>query len=132
NRAVVFGYSTKDPQRYGDVSFDKAGKAVSIVEKPAIPQANYAVVGLYFYPNNVIQHTKTLTPSDRGELEITDLNNIYLKQSQISVTSLGRGSAWFDTGSHESLVAVTEFPTTVEQRTGIKIGCFAEIALFQN
>ncbi|TDS64320.1 glucose-1-phosphate thymidylyltransferase RfbA [Myroides indicus] len=132
NQAVVFGYSTKDPQRYGVVSFDKSGKAVSIVEKPAIPQSNYAVVGLYFYPNNVIQHTKTLTPSDRGELEITDLNNIYLKQSQLSVTTLGRGFAWLDTGTHESLVEATEFVKTVEKRTGLKIGCLEEIALFQN
>lgn len=131
-QAVVFGYNTKDPQRYGVVNFDEYGKAVSIIEKPDFPQSTYAVVGLYFYPNNVIQYAQTLTPSDRGELEITDLNNIYLNQSCLSVTTLGRGFAWLDTGTHESLVEATEFVKTVEKRTGLKIGCLEEISLLQN
>lgn len=130
--AVVFGYTVKDPQRYGVVSFDQSGKAISIVEKPAVPQSNYAVVGLYFYPNIAIKHAQSLIPSDRGELEITALNNIFMSQSQLSVIPLGRGFAWLDTGTHESLVEATEFVKTVEKRTGLKIGCLEEIALFQN
>ncbi len=130
-KAVVFGYTVKDPQRYGVVEFDGENNVISIEEKPKLPKSNFAVVGLYFYPNNVVKTAQDLTPSNRGELEITDLNNIYLLQEKLSVQTLGRGFAWLDTGTHESLVEATEFVKTVEKRTGLKIACLEEIALYQ-
>lgn len=130
-KAVVFGYTVKDPQRYGVVEFDDLNNVISIEEKPNHPKSNFAVVGLYFYPNNVVKEAEKLQPSNRGELEITDLNNIYLNQHQLTVQTLGRGFAWLDTGTHESLVEATEFVKTVEKRTGLKIACLEEIALHQ-
>lgn len=127
--ATVFGYTVKDPSRYGVVSFDKQGKAIDIQEKPKHPTSNFAVVGIYFFPNDVVENAKKLTPSQRGELEITDLNNIYLKENRLRVETLGRGFAWLDTGTHESLVEATEFVKAVEKRTGLKIACLQEIAL---
>ncbi|MHC5309956.1 glucose-1-phosphate thymidylyltransferase RfbA [Myroides sp. LJL116] len=127
--ATVFGYTVKDPSRYGVVSFDKQGKAIDIQEKPKNPTSNFAVVGIYFFPNDVVKNAKKLTPSQRGELEITDLNNIYLKENRLRVETLGRGFAWLDTGTHESLVEATEFVKAVEKRTGLKIACLQEIAL---
>ncbi|MHC5353739.1 glucose-1-phosphate thymidylyltransferase RfbA [Myroides sp. LJL115] len=127
--ATVFGYTVKDPSRYGVVSFDKQGKAIDIQEKPKKPTSNFAVVGIYFFPNDVVENAKKLTPSQRGELEITDLNNIYLKENRLRVETLGRGFAWLDTGTHESLVEATEFVKAVEKRTGLKIACLQEIAL---
>lgn len=131
-QATVFGYTVKDPNRYGVVSFDKDGKAQSIEEKPTEPKSNFAVVGLYFYPKNAVSLAKTLTPSLRGELEITALNNLYLQEHKLMVNTLGRGFAWLDTGTHESLVEATEFVKTVEKRTGLKIACLQEIALNNN
>lgn len=128
-KAVVFGYTVKDPQRYGVVEFNKQNQVISIEEKPVNPKSNFAVVGLYFYPNNAISYAKTLQPSSRGELEITSLNNLYLQQNNLQVQPLGRGFAWLDTGTHESLVEATEFVKTVEKRTGLKIACIEEIAL---
>lgn len=128
-KAVVFGYTVKDPQRYGVVEFDQQNQVISIEEKPITPKSNFAVVGLYFYPNNAISYAKTLQPSSRGELEITSLNNLYLQQNNLLVQPLGRGFAWLDTGTHESLVEATEFVKTVEKRTGLKIACIEEIAL---
>ena len=130
-KSVVFGYTVKDPQRYGVVEFDENHKAISIEEKPSHPKSNFAVVGLYFYPNNAVQYAKTLQPSARGELEITSLNNLYLEQHNLLVQPLGRGFAWLDTGTHESLVEATEFVKTVEKRTGLKIACIEEIALYK-
>ena len=130
-KAVVFGYTVKDPQRYGVVEFDAQHKAISIEEKPTDPKSNFAVVGLYFYPNSAVNHAKTLQPSARGELEITSLNNLYLQQDNLLVQPLGRGFAWLDTGTHESLVEATEFVKTVEKRTGLKIACLEEIALYK-
>lgn len=127
--AVVFGYTVKDPERYGVVEFNDLGEVLSIEEKPLYPKSNFAVVGLYFYPKNVTQKTKLLKPSPRNELEITHLNNIYLRDNKLSVQTLGRGFAWLDTGTHESLVEATEFVKTVEKRTGLKIACLEEIAL---
>ena len=131
-KAVVFGYTVKDPQRYGVVEFDAEHNAISIEEKPTHPKSNFAVVGLYFYPSNAVEYAKTLEPSARGELEITSLNNLYLQQGNLSVQPLGRGFAWLDTGTHESLVEATEFVKTVEKRTGLKIACLEEIALYKN
>lgn len=131
-KAVVFGYTVKDPQRYGVVEFDAQHNAISIEEKPIHPKSNFAVVGLYFYPANAVHYAKTLQPSARGELEITSLNNLYLQQDNLSVQPLGRGFAWLDTGTHESLVEATEFVKTVEKRTGLKIACLEEIALYKN
>ncbi|MBB1150132.1 MULTISPECIES: glucose-1-phosphate thymidylyltransferase RfbA [unclassified Myroides] len=128
-KAVVFGYTVKDPERYGVVEFDDSHQVLSIEEKPVKPKSNFAVVGLYFYPNTAVAYTKTLTPSQRGELEITSLNNLYLAHNNLVVQLLGRGFAWLDTGTHESLVEATEFVKTVEKRTGLKIGCLEEIAL---
>ncbi|WP_413512562.1 glucose-1-phosphate thymidylyltransferase RfbA [Myroides odoratus] len=131
-KAVVFGYTVKDPQRYGVVEFNTDHQAISIEEKPQNPKSNFAVVGLYFYPNSAIAYAKTLQPSPRGELEITSLNNLYLQHNNLLVQPLGRGFAWLDTGTHESLVEATEFVKTVEKRTGLKIACLEEIALYQN
>lgn len=128
-KAVVYGYYVDDPERYGVVDFDKQGNVLSIDEKPAIPKSNYAVVGLYFYPNSVVQIAKDIKPSQRGELEITDVNLSYLNQQQLKLIPMGRGFAWLDTGTHESLTEATEFVKTLEKRTSLKIACLEEIAL---
>ena len=126
--ATVFGYYVDDPERFGIVEFDKDGKAVSIEEKPEKPKSNYCVTGLYFYDNRVVEHAKNLKPSARGELEITDLNRIYLESGELDVTLLGQGFTWLDTGTHESLVEATNFVKTVETHEHRKIACLEEIA----
>ena len=126
--STVFGYYVDDPERFGIVEFDKNGKAVSIEEKPAKPKSNYCVTGLYFYDNRVVKYAKNLKPSARGELEITDLNRIYLEENQLNVELLGQGFTWLDTGPHESLVEATNFVKTIEQHQHRKIACLEEIA----
>ncbi|HKI90432.1 MAG TPA: glucose-1-phosphate thymidylyltransferase RfbA [Draconibacterium sp.] len=126
--AIVFGYYVNDPERYGVVEFNETGKAISIEEKPEQPKSNYAVTGLYFYSNDVVQKAKNLKPSKRGELEITDLNRLYLEEGRLNVKLLGRGFAWLDTGTHDSLLQASNFIATIEQRQGLKISCIEEIA----
>ena len=126
--ATVFGYYVSDPERYGVVEFDDSRRVVSIEEKPARPKSNYAVVGLYFYDNRVVQFAHDLKPSPRGELEITDLNRVYLERNELHVELLGRGFAWLDTGTHASLVDATSYVRTIEERQGLKISCIEEIA----
>jgi len=126
--AMVFGYYVNDPERYGVVDFDNSGNVKSIEEKPVKPRSNYAVTGLYFYSNDVVEKAKNLKPSKRGELEITDLNKIYLKEERLKVKLLGRGFAWLDTGTHDSLLQASNFIATIEQRQGLKVSCIEEIA----
>ena len=126
--ATLFAYQVKDPQRFGVVEFDKNNKAVSIEEKPSAPKSQYAVTGLYFYDNKVVDYVKEQKPSQRGELEITDLNNKYLQNNNVSVELLGRGFAWLDTGTHQSLLQASQFIKTIEDNQGIKIACLEEIA----
>ena len=126
--AIVFGYYVNNPERYGVVGFDQNGNAISIEEKPLNPKSNYAISGLYFYPNDVVEVAKNQKPSPRGELEITDVNQYYLNQDRLQVEQMGRGYAWLDTGTHDSLLEASQFVQTLEKRQGMKISCIEEIA----
>ena len=130
-KATVFGYRVNDPERYGVVEFDTEGNCISIEEKPEHPKSNYAVVGLYFYPNKVVDVAKTIKPSKRGELEITTVNQRFLEDGELTVQTLGRGFAWLDTGTHDSLSEASNFIEVIEKRTGLKVGCLEGIALKQ-
>jgi glucose-1-phosphate thymidylyltransferase len=127
--AKIFAYHVQDPERYGVVEFDQSGKAISLEEKPKKPRSSWAVAGLYFYDSKVVQYAKDLKPSARGELEITDLNSRYLKEGRMSVDLMGRGVAWLDSGTYDSLIAASQFVQTIEQRQGLKVACIEEIAL---
>jgi glucose-1-phosphate thymidylyltransferase len=129
--AIVFGYYVNDPERYGVAEFNETGKVLSIEEKPEFPKSNYAVTGLYFYSNDVVQKALALKPSKRGELEITDLNRLYLEEGRLNMKLLGRGFAWLDTGTHESLMQASNFIHTIEERQGLKVSCIEEIAFFK-
>ena len=131
NSATVFGYHVYDPERYGVVEFDKENNAISLEEKPLKPKSNYAVTGLYFYPNDVIEKAKEIQPSDRGELEITSVNQLYLNEGRLKVELMGRGFAWLDTGTHDSLLEASAFIETIEKRQGLKVSCLEEIAYEQ-
>ena len=131
NKATVFGYHVTDPERYGVAEFDAQGIVISIEEKPLVPKSNYAVTGLYFYPNDVIQKAKAITPSHRGELEITSINQAYLAEKRLKVELMGRGYAWLDTGTHESLLEAAQFIEIIEKRQGLKVACIEEIAFEQ-
>jgi len=131
NSATVFGYHVYDPERYGVVEFDKENNAISLEEKPQKPKSNYAVTGLYFYPNDVIKKAKEVKPSDRGELEITSVNQLYLDEERLKVELMGRGFAWLDTGTHDSLLEASAFIETIEKRQGLKVSCLEEIAYEQ-
>ena len=128
NESTIFGYYVKDPRAYGVVEIDKDGKAISIEEKPAEPRSNYAVPGLYFYTNDVIEIAKTIKPSARGELEITSVNDEYMKRGKLTVEKLGRGMTWFDTGTHDALIETASFVQTIEKRQGMQVCCPEEIA----
>ncbi len=128
NCATIFGYHVKNPSRYGVVEFNQSGKVLSLEEKPVSPKSSYAITGLYFYPNDVINHASKLNPSDRGELEITDINKIYLNESRLTVQVFGRGYAWLDTGEHDELLGASTFIETIEKRQGLKVACIEEIA----
>ena len=130
--ALIFGYPVNDPERYGVVSFDKVGNVLSLEEKPAVPKSHYAIPGLYFYDKNVTTYTQQLVPSERGELEITDLNRVYLKHQKLKVSIVGRGYTWFDTGTHSSLLEASNFVETIQQRQGMAISCPEEIAWRMN
>tara|TARA_A100001015_G_scaffold306067_1_gene399760 strand:- start:182 stop:1060 length:879 start_codon:yes stop_codon:yes gene_type:complete len=132
NTSTVFGYYVNDPERYGVVEFDNDNNAISLEEKPSNPKSNYAVSGLYFYPNDVVNVAKNQKPSERGELEITDTNKIYLSQKRLKVEKLGRGCAWLDTGTHDSLLEASQFVQILEKRQGVKISCIEEIAYRMN
>jgi len=127
-KATVFGYNVNDPERYGVAKFDSTGNVISLEEKPAVPKSNFAVVGLYFYPNDVIEVAKKIKPSDRGELEITSVNEAFMHRNELKVELLGRGFAWLDTGTHDSLLEAGSFIQTIEKRQGLKVACLEEIA----
>ena len=131
NKATVFGYRVAEPEHYGVAEFDSFGNVISIEEKPSQPKSNYAVTGLYFYPNDVIQKAKAITPSERGELEITSVNQAFLSEQRLKVELMGRGYAWLDTGTHESLLEAAQFIETIEKRQGLKIACLEEISFEQ-